>query len=104
MLLRLFPPYIVTPPPCFKYILLYNTGNSLLHVSSKNLATCSCVRSLGGKGAAIEKDDKEVGDLAKMALLTSLTTPPQLQNLTHPTPTTSVVPPHTLNFAIGYLC
>ena len=69
---------IITPPPCFKYMLLYFAGNSLLYVSSKNLATCSCVRSLGEWGAAIEKDDKEVGDLAKMALLTSLTTPPQL--------------------------
>ena len=66
---------IITPPPCFKYI-LYNTGNSLLHVSSKNLATCSRVRSLGGRGAAIEKDDKEVGDLAKMALLTHPSQPP----------------------------
>ena len=46
---------IVTPPPCFKYILLYNTGNSLLHVSLKTSQHVHVLGVYGVGGAAIEK-------------------------------------------------
>ena len=62
-------PNITTPPPRFKFILLYITESPLLHISCQNLTTCSCVRSLEGKERSASEKSWQENDLV-MALPT----------------------------------
>ena len=63
-------PNRTTPPPRFKYILLYIQRGVRSSTSSEDLATCSCVR----RAASWKR--WQGGDLVKMALLTHPAHPP----------------------------